>query len=156
MIISRNSLLVPWGFNTGSERRLGEGFKGNVTLSRFHFHGRPYDITKPGREEYIPNCLQVAPNRVLQVYNLHLGTTTGWGRLSQVNRPKFVCPLPAAPYFRDYKQGHFAPAPQRSKKLPGTFCATVPSPVLYKPGKKYRLALGISVASKAYFCGQKC
>jgi hypothetical protein len=70
---------------------------------------------------------------------------------SQIRRPP-----PRASSFGNYGLVHFAPASQRSKKLPGTFCANVPSPIPYRPGRKYRLALGISVASKAYFCGQKC
>jgi len=65
-------------YRMGETRRLHGGAYGNVTLSRFPFvHTYGYDITQPGREER--GCLrtdvQIAPNRVLQVYNLHLGTS---------------------------------------------------------------------------------
>jgi endonuclease/exonuclease/phosphatase family metal-dependent hydrolase len=62
----------------GENRRLQGGAYGNVTLSRFPFiHTHNYDITQPGREQRgcLRTDLQIAPNRVLQVYNLHLGTS---------------------------------------------------------------------------------
>lgn len=65
-------------YRIGENRRLQEGAYGNVTLSRFPLiHTHNYDITQPGREERgcLRTDLQIAPNRVLHVYNLHLGTS---------------------------------------------------------------------------------
>ncbi len=65
-------------YRIGETRRLHGGVYGNVTLSRFPFvHTYRYDITHPGREERgcLRTDLQIVPDRVLQVYNLHLGTS---------------------------------------------------------------------------------
>lgn len=65
-------------YRIGETRKLHGGAYGNVTLSRFPFvHTHSYDITQPGREERgcLRADLQIASNRVLQVYNLHLGTS---------------------------------------------------------------------------------
>jgi endonuclease/exonuclease/phosphatase family metal-dependent hydrolase len=67
-------------YRIGETRRLYGGAYGNVTLSRFPFiHTYTYDITQPGREERgcLRTDLQISTNRVLQVYNLHLGTSYG-------------------------------------------------------------------------------
>ena len=66
-------------YRIGENRRLQGGAYGNVTLSRFPLiHTHDYDITQPGREERgcLRTDLQIAPNRVLHVYNLHLGTSS--------------------------------------------------------------------------------
>jgi len=65
-------------YRMGETRRLNGGAYGNVTLSRFPFvHVHNYDITLPGREER--GCLRtdlgILPDRVLHVFNLHLGTS---------------------------------------------------------------------------------
>ena len=65
-------------YRIGENRRLQGGAYGNVTLSRFPLiHTHNYDITQSGREERgcLRTDLQIAPNRVLHVYNLHLGTS---------------------------------------------------------------------------------
>jgi len=65
-------------YRIGENRRLRGGAYGNVTLSRFPLvHSHNYDITQPGREQRgcLRTDLQIAPNRVLRVYNLHLGTS---------------------------------------------------------------------------------
>jgi endonuclease/exonuclease/phosphatase family metal-dependent hydrolase len=65
-------------YRIGETRRLYGGAYGNVTLSRFPFiHTHSYDISQPGREERgcLRTDLQIASSRVLQVYNLHLGTS---------------------------------------------------------------------------------
>lgn len=65
-------------YRIGENRRLQGGAYGNVTLSRFPFiHTHNHDITQPGREERgcLRTDIQIAPNRVLHVYNLHLGTS---------------------------------------------------------------------------------
>jgi len=75
-------------YRIGETRRLRGGAYGNVTLSRFPFvHTYGYDITRPGREERgcLRTDLQIASNRVLQVYNLHLGTSYR-ERIFQVRR----------------------------------------------------------------------
>ena len=66
-------------YRIGENRRLQGGAYGNVTLSRFPLiHTHNYDITQPGREQRgcLRTDLQIAPNRVLHVYNLHLGTSS--------------------------------------------------------------------------------
>jgi endonuclease/exonuclease/phosphatase family metal-dependent hydrolase len=75
-------------YRIGETRRLRGGAYGNVTLSRFPFvHAHSYDITQPGREERgcLRTDLEIASNRVLQVYNLHLGTSYR-ERIFQVQR----------------------------------------------------------------------
>ena len=65
-------------YRIGENRRLQGGAYGNVTLSRFPLiHTHNFDITQPGREQRgcLRTDLQIAPNRVLHVYNLHLGTS---------------------------------------------------------------------------------
>lgn len=65
-------------YRFGENRRLRGGAYGNVTLSRFPIiHAHNYDITQPRREQRgcLRTDLQIAPNRVLHVYNLHLGTS---------------------------------------------------------------------------------
>jgi len=65
-------------YRIGENRRLRGGAYGNVTLSRFPLiHAHNYDLTRPGREQRgcLRTDLQIAPNRVLHVYNLHLGTS---------------------------------------------------------------------------------
>ena len=65
-------------YRIGENRRLQGGAYGNVTLSRFPLiHTHNYDITQPGREQRgcLRTDLQIAPNRVLHAYNLHLGTS---------------------------------------------------------------------------------
>ena len=65
-------------YRIGETRKLHGGAYGNVTLSRFPFvHAYSYDITQPGREERgcLRTDLQIASDRMLHVYNLHLGTS---------------------------------------------------------------------------------
>jgi len=65
-------------YRIGETRRLHGGAYGNVTLSRFPFvHTYSYDISQPGREERgcLRTDIEIASNRVLQLYNLHLGTS---------------------------------------------------------------------------------
>ncbi len=65
-------------YRIGENRRLRGGAYGNVTLSRFPLiHTHNYDLTRPGREPRgcLRTDLQIASNRVLHVYNLHLGTS---------------------------------------------------------------------------------
>jgi endonuclease/exonuclease/phosphatase family metal-dependent hydrolase len=65
-------------YRIGENRRLKGGAYGNVTLSRFPLiHAHNYDLTQPGREQRgcLRTDLQIASNRVLHVYNLHLGTS---------------------------------------------------------------------------------
>jgi endonuclease/exonuclease/phosphatase family metal-dependent hydrolase len=65
-------------YRIGENRRLRGGAYGNVTLSRFPLiYSRNYDVTQTGREERgcLRTDLQIDPDRVLHVYNLHLGTS---------------------------------------------------------------------------------
>ena len=64
-------------FRIGETRRLRGGAYGNVTLSRFPVvFEKHYDLTHAGREERgcLRTDLQLEPDRLLHVYNLHLGT----------------------------------------------------------------------------------
>ncbi len=65
-------------YRIGETRRLHGGAYGNVTLSRFPFvHVHNYDITQPKREERgcLRTDLEILPDRVLHIFNLHLGTS---------------------------------------------------------------------------------
>ncbi len=65
-------------YRIGETRKLHGGAYGNVTLSRFPFvHTYSYDITRPGSEERgcLRTDLQIASDRMLHVFNLHLGTS---------------------------------------------------------------------------------
>ena len=64
-------------FRIGETRRLRGGAYGNVTLSRFPVvFEQHYDLTRAGREERgcLRTDLQIEPDRLLHVFNLHLGT----------------------------------------------------------------------------------
>ena len=64
-------------FRIGETRRLRGGAYGNVTLSRFPVvFEKHYDLSHAGREARgcLRTDLQLEPDRLLHVYNLHLGT----------------------------------------------------------------------------------
>jgi endonuclease/exonuclease/phosphatase family metal-dependent hydrolase len=64
-------------YQIGENRKLGGGAYGNVTLSRFPIlFSHNYDITQHGREERgcLRTDIKTASGRILQIYNLHLGT----------------------------------------------------------------------------------
>jgi len=64
-------------YRMGITRTMGSGVYGNVLLSRFPFlSARTFDLSHPGREER--GCLHayvaVTKERILHIYNVHLGT----------------------------------------------------------------------------------
>ena len=64
-------------FRIGETRRLRGGAYGNVTLSRFPVvFEKHYDLSHAGREARgcLRTDLELEPDRLLHVYNLHLGT----------------------------------------------------------------------------------
>lgn len=64
-------------YRIGETRRLRGGAYGNVTLSRFPVvFEQQYDLSRAGREERgcLRTDLQLEPDRLLHVFNLHLGT----------------------------------------------------------------------------------
>jgi endonuclease/exonuclease/phosphatase family metal-dependent hydrolase len=69
----------------GANRTHRGGAYGNVVLSRYPFRGgRNHDLSVPGRERR--GCMradvELGPDRILHVFNLHLGTA-GWERRIQ-------------------------------------------------------------------------
>lgn len=64
-------------YAVGENRKLKGGVYGNVILSRFPIHfSRNYDISVRWREQRgcLRTDIQVAPDRLLHVFNVHMGT----------------------------------------------------------------------------------